>query len=133
MRALSDLDKGALACWPQHEDGRHLCRQDRAVRHAHRLVAGRLTKCSIRIRGLSPHPGAWFEIDLNGKRERIRALRSILAEGEGMPGTLLDNQLTIACGKGAVRLTEVQRAGKRPMSVDDFLRGANIGVGEILN
>ncbi|HVQ11747.1 MAG TPA: methionyl-tRNA formyltransferase, partial [Methyloceanibacter sp.] len=67
------------------------------------------------------------------KRERVRALRSILAEGEGMPGALLDNQLTIACGKGALRVTEVQRAGKRPMSAGDFLRGANIGVGEILN
>ena len=84
------------------------------------------------IRGLSPHPGAWFEVDLNGKRERVRALRSTLAEGEGKPGTVLDDQLTIACGKGSVRLLQVQRAGKRPMPVAEFRRGAKLPVGSLL-
>ena len=50
---------------------------------------------------------------MNGKRERIKVLRSVLAAGSGMPGTVLDDNLTVACGEGAVRLTEVQRAGKR--------------------
>jgi methionyl-tRNA formyltransferase len=85
------------------------------------------------IRGLSPHPGAWFEIELNGKRERVRALRSILSEGEGKPGTVLDNQLTIACDKSAVRLIEVQRAGKRAMPAEEFLRGATLRPRTILN
>ena len=66
-----------------------------------------------RIRGLSPYPGAWFEVEIGGKRERIRALRSTLAEVSGAPATVLDDHLTIACGEGAVRLTEVQRAGKK--------------------
>ena len=64
------------------------------------------------IRGLSPFPGAWFE--LGGAR--VKALRSTKGEGSGAPGTVLDDRLTIACGDGAVRLTQVQRAGKQPMS-----------------
>ena len=75
------------------------------------------------IRGLSPFPGAWFELDLGGKPTRIKALRSTLGQGSAAPGTLLDN-LTIACGSGAVRLTQVQREGKGAMDAATFLRGA---------
>ena len=75
------------------------------------------------IRGLSPFPGAWFEAGAEGKRERIKVLRAIRAEGSGAPGVVLDDQLTIACGSGAVRLIELQRAGKKPMSAAEVLRG----------
>ncbi len=85
-----------------------------------------------RIRGLSPHPGAWFEIELGGKRERLKVLRSALAKGSGPAGTLLDDKLTIACGKGAVRLTEVQRGGRKPMQAADFLRGVKLKAGTVL-
>jgi methionyl-tRNA formyltransferase len=71
------------------------------------------------IRGLSPFPGAWFE--LGGAR--IKALRSTQGEGSGKPGTAFDDKLTIACGDGAIRLVQVQRAGKQPMTADEFLRG----------
>jgi methionyl-tRNA formyltransferase len=74
------------------------------------------------LRGLSPFPGAWFELD----GARIKALRSTLGEGKGAPGAVLDDNLTIACGDGAVRLTQVQREGKKPMSVDEFLRGTAV-------
>ena len=77
------------------------------------------------IRGLSPFPGAWFE--LGGVR--IKALRSTQGEGKGKPGTALDDRLTIACGDGAVRLTQVQGAGRRPMSADEFLRGTPVKAG----
>ena len=77
------------------------------------------------IRGLSPYPGAWFE--LGGAR--VKALRSTKGEGSGAPGTALDDRLTIACGTGAVRLTQVQRAGKQPMSAEDFLRGTPVKAG----
>jgi len=131
VRALRDLEQGALACWPQHDEGTYATKIEtrerridwsRPAREVHNL-----------IRGLSPHPGAWFEIELNGKRERVRALRSILSEGEGKPGTVLDNQLTIACDESAVRLTEVQRAGKRAMPAEEFLRGATLRPRTILN
>ncbi len=74
------------------------------------------------IRGLSPFPGAWFELD----GVRIKALRSTLGDGSGAPGATLDDNLTIACGDGAVRLMQVQRAGKQPMAAEDFLRGTPV-------
>ena len=80
------------------------------------------------IRGLSPFPGAWFE--LGGVR--IKALRSTLAKGSGVPGRVLDDRLTIACGDGAVRLVQVQRAGKQPMQAEDFLRGTPVKAGEMV-
>ncbi len=81
-----------------------------------------------RIRGLSPFPGAWF--DLGG--ERVKVLRSTLADGAGAPGQLLDERLTVACGEGAVRLLEVQRAGKGPVSAAAFLNGARLAPGTLL-
>lgn len=80
------------------------------------------------IRGLSPFPGAWFEIGHDGKRERVKVLRSALVTAPGRPasarpGDVLDDAATIACGDGAIRLVEVQRAGRKPQSVAEFLRG----------
>jgi methionyl-tRNA formyltransferase len=132
VRALHDLEQGALACWPQHDQG---------VTYAAKIEPGETRidwsqparEVHNKIRGLSPHPGTWFEVELNGKRERVRALRSTLAEGEGKPGTVLDDQLTIACGKGSVRLLQVHRAGKRPMPVAEFRRGAELPVGSLLH
>jgi len=60
---------------------------------------------------------------------RIKVLRSTRGEGSGAPGSVLDDHLTIACGDGAVRLVQVQRAGKQPMAVEDFLRGTPVGAG----
>lgn len=78
------------------------------------------------IRGLSPFPGAWTE--RNG--ERIKLLASELAEGQGKPGTVLDDMLAVACGKGAVRLLRLQRAGKAAQDAGTFLRGRPIAPGE---
>jgi len=77
------------------------------------------------IRGLSPFPGAWFEIG----GVRVKALRSTKGEGKGVAGTALDDQLTVACGDGAVRLTQVQGAGRKAMSTEEFLRGTKAGTG----
>ena len=132
VRALHDLEQGALACWPQHDEGTTYAAKiepgetridwSRPAREVHNL-----------IRGLSPHPGAWFGIELNSKRERVRALRSTLAGGGGTPGAVLDDRLTIACGTGAVRLMEVQRAGKRAMTTEEFLRGVEVRRGTIFD
>ncbi len=75
------------------------------------------------IHGLSPFPGAWFEIGLDGDAVRIKVLRCELAKASGAPGDLLDDKLTIACGEGAIRILELQRAGKPPMKADAFLNG----------
>jgi methionyl-tRNA formyltransferase len=73
------------------------------------------------IRGLSPFPGAWCEI--NG--ERVKLLRSRLAEGAGRAGQVLDG-LRVACGDGAVEITLAQREGKRPMAAGDILNGLKL-------
>ncbi len=69
---------------------------------------------------------------LGGKRERVKVLRAAAAKGSGPAGTVLDDQLTIACGKGAVKLTEVQRAGKKPMQAAEFLRGVKLRIGTVI-
>jgi methionyl-tRNA formyltransferase len=134
VRALGDLEEGSLACWPQHEDG---------LTYAAKIEPGETRidwsrpapELHNKIRGLSPHPGAWFELERGGKRERIRALRSEIEQEKGRrgtPGEFLGEGLVIACGDGAIRLTEVQRAGKRPMRADDFLRGITLPTGSVL-
>ena len=80
------------------------------------------------IRGLSPFPGAWFEL----AGERVKVLRTTKGEGSGAPGTVLDDHLTIACGEGAVRIVELQKAGGRPMTAEEFLRGTPIRAGMAL-
>lgn len=82
-----------------------------------------------RIRGISPFPGAWFM--LNG--ERVKALQSELANGNGPAGTALDDTLTVACGTGAVKLLKVQKAGKAPQTNDVFLLGTKVPAGTVLN
>lgn len=81
------------------------------------------------VRGLSPFPGAWFEVRVDGKPERIKVLRSALGEGSGAVGEIIDAPLTIACGTGAVRFVEVQRAGRKAQSADEMLRGLPLPVG----
>ncbi|MGX5843934.1 methionyl-tRNA formyltransferase [Mesorhizobium sp. ArgA1] len=81
------------------------------------------------LRGLSPFPGAWSEIEIGGRAERLKLLRSTLSEGMGESGGILDDRLTVACGTGAIRLVEVQRAGGRPAAAQEFLRGAKIEKG----
>ncbi len=80
------------------------------------------------IRGLSPFPGAWFEHD----GIRVKVLMSATAAGTGAPGTILDDQLTIACGSGAVRLVTLQRAGKGAMDTEAFQNGFPLPVGTVL-
>jgi methionyl-tRNA formyltransferase len=74
------------------------------------------------IHGLSPFPGAWCQMPIEGEI-RVKILRCELARGSGAPGELLDDRLTVACGEGAIRILELQRAGKAPMKAADFLRG----------
>jgi methionyl-tRNA formyltransferase len=84
------------------------------------------------IRGLSPFPGAWFEALGEDEPVRIKALMSALVEGEGSPGQVLDDVLTVACGTGAVSLTRVQRPGKAAQSAEEMLRGFAVPAGTVL-
>jgi len=124
-RALAALERGALAFKPQAEAG---------ATYAKKIDKGETRIDWSRpwqavhdhIRGLSPVPGAWFEMGQGSQRRRVRALRSARGEGAGRPGLVLDDRLTVACGEGAVRLIEVQRAGARPLSAEEFLRGTPV-------
>jgi methionyl-tRNA formyltransferase len=130
-RALAALSRGALGFTAQAGEG---------VTYAHKI-----DKAEARIdwsqpaagihnliRGLSPFPGAFLEADWGQGTTRVKVLKSRIAEGSGPAGTLLDDALTIACGTGAVRLLEVQRAGKGAVTAEEFLRGAGLSKGQSL-
>jgi methionyl-tRNA formyltransferase len=126
--ALGALERGSLQLTPQADAGV--------------TYANKIDKAETRIdwnkpwqdvhnhcRGLSPFPGAWCEFPGAG---RVKVLRTTQGTGEGTPGYVLDEHLAIACGSGAVRLVELQRAGGKPMPADEFLRGSAIKVGSQL-
>ncbi|KAB2915491.1 MAG: methionyl-tRNA formyltransferase [Hyphomicrobiaceae bacterium] len=122
VRALAELERGCLACVPQPVDG--VTYAAKVGKDESRIDFGRpASEVHNHIRGLSPFPGAWFETSMGGKPERIKVLRTTLSGGAGAPGSVLDDALTVACAEGAVRILEVQRAGKRPMTAGEFLRG----------
>ena len=85
------------------------------------------------IRGLSPFPGAWFEVEHDGQPVRIKALLSEVVDGSGQPGELIGQDLTIACGTGAVRLLRAQRAGKAQQSGTELLNGFKIETGSLFS
>jgi len=80
------------------------------------------------VRAFAPFPGSWFMMD----GERVKLLLAEVAQGEGAPGTVLDDRLTIACGEAALRPLTLQRAGRPAMDREDFLRGNAVAVGGVL-
>jgi methionyl-tRNA formyltransferase len=129
LRALAALEKDQLQLTPQAAEGV--------------TYANKIDKSETRIdwtkpwnevhnhcRGLSPFPGAWCEFPGAG---RVKILRTTRGEGSGSPGQVLDDKLTVACGSRAVRLQQLQRAGKQPMAADEFLRGTPVAPGTVLH
>ncbi|MCB1464735.1 MAG: methionyl-tRNA formyltransferase [Nitratireductor sp.] len=128
VRAVSALERDTLGLTPQPDEG--VTYAAKIEKSESRIDWSRPAReVHNHIRGLSPFPGAWCEIG----KERVKALRSTLGEGSGRPGTVLDNRLTIACGDGAVRLTRLQRAGKKPAEAEEFLRGVRLEKGVVLS
>jgi methionyl-tRNA formyltransferase len=121
-RAVAALSRGGLTFTPQAGDGvTYASKIDKAET---RIDWSREAETvHNHIRGLSPEPGAWFEADFGRGPERVKVLRSVLAEGSDAPGMLIGKDLTVACGSGAIRLTDVQRAGKQPVKAEAFLAG----------
>jgi methionyl-tRNA formyltransferase len=122
VRAMAALDRGALQLTKQSEEGvTYAAKIDKAEA---RIDWNKPARAVLRhIHGLSPFPGAWSEIAGGGDAARVKILRCELAKGVGAPGAVLDDQLTIACAEGAIRIVEPQRAGKAPMKAAEFLRG----------
>ena len=132
VRALAALERGSLDCIPQDENGvTYAAKIDK--KEARIDWQRPASEVHDHIRGLSPFPGAWFEWEAKGRRERVKVLGCALAEGSGDPGTVLDDHLTIACGSGALRLVRLQRAGKKPMGAEEILRGVAVGRGANLS
>jgi methionyl-tRNA formyltransferase len=118
VRALGALERGAVVPQAQPEDGvtyaKKILKDEARIdwaRSAHEI--------DCHIRGLSPFPGAWTEV--NG--ERLKILYAEPANGDGRPGITLDDALTVACGDGAVKLRKVQRAGGKAMDAEALLKG----------
>jgi methionyl-tRNA formyltransferase len=120
-RAMSALERGELQLTRQNDQGvTYAAKIDKAEA---RIDWAKPARAVLRhIHGLSPFPGAWCEMPIEGAA-RVKILRCEIAEGAGVPGELLDDRLTIACKEGAIRILELQRAGKQPMKAEDFLRG----------
>jgi len=132
VRALDKLESGTLGLTPQPPEGATYARK---IDKAETRVDWSRPAVAIHnaIRGLSPFPGAWCEMDIGGRTERVKILRSTLAAGNGMAGRVLDDSLVVACGDGAVRLEELQRAGGRALPVTDFQRGAKVEKGMMIS
>src|SRR5437899_7884288 len=128
VRAMGGLARGGLQLQKQSEDGvTYAAKIEKAEA---RIDWQRPAREVLRhIHGLSPFPGAWCEIASDGEPARIKILRCEPADGSGPPGEALDDRLTIACGSGAIRILELQRAGKAPMKAADFLRGTPLRAG----
>jgi len=124
VRALAALERGMLQLAPQGEGATYAAKIDKGET---RIDWNRQAGEALRhIHGLSPFPGAWCEMPLEGAPVRVKILRCELADGSGAPGELLDDRLTVACNGGALRILELQRAGKQPMKWQEFLRGTQL-------
>jgi methionyl-tRNA formyltransferase len=127
LRTLGALERGALTLTPQPQAG--VIYANKIEKEETRIDWSKPWKTiHDHIRGLSPHPGAWFELE----GARIKVLRTTKGEGSGAPGAVLDEELTIACGEGAVRILQLQRSGRQPMPAEEFLRGTKIAPGAVL-
>jgi methionyl-tRNA formyltransferase len=127
VRALAAVERGSASERPQSADG--VTYAKKVLKEESRIdwsnPAGHI---DCLIRGLSPQPGAWCE----ARGERLKMLYAVPVEGAGDPGELLDDELTIACGEGALRITRVQRAGRAAQDAEEFLRGFPLRKGERL-
>ncbi len=128
VKALTLLEAGKISLTPQPDKGTIYAKKiDKAearidwskpAQQVHNLV-----------RGLSPFPGAWCEMPIGGKLQRVKILQSRMTAADGTPGTVLDDQLTIACGSGSIVPTKLQKAGSKAMDLPTFILGNSIAPG----
>jgi methionyl-tRNA formyltransferase len=122
VRAMGALERGKLQLTRQSDHGvTYAAKIDKSEA---RIDWNKPAHAVLRhIHGLSPFPGAWCEIPVDGEVARVKILRCEMVQGSGAPGELLDEHLAVACSQGAIRILELQRAGKGPMKAAEFLRG----------
>jgi methionyl-tRNA formyltransferase len=124
-RAMGALERGKLQLTKQGNEG--VTYATKIEKAEARIDWNRPAREVLRhIHGLSPFPGAWCEMAIEGEQVRVKILRCAMAGGSGAPGDVLDDHLAVACKEGAIRILELQRAGKQPMKAEEFLRGTPI-------
>ncbi|WP_299868212.1 methionyl-tRNA formyltransferase [uncultured Hoeflea sp.] len=134
VEAMARLERGELPVKPQAETGVTYAAK---ISKAETRVDFALPAVAVHnhVRGLSPTPGAWFEIRTGDRTERVKLLETEIIgmhDANATPGTVLDDRLAVACGEGAVRLLRLQKAGGKPLAAQEFLRGVSIPLGTVL-
>ena len=129
--ALAAVERGVVRETPQAAEGVTYAKKIKSA-EARIDWTRPAAEVDAHIRGLSPFPGTWFEAPSEKGPVRVKALLSRLEDQDGAPGLVLDDDLLIACGDGAVRLLKAQREGKGVQDADVFTRGFPIAAGTIL-
>jgi methionyl-tRNA formyltransferase len=128
VKALKELDAGTLSGVPQPDKGvTYAAKLDRSEGRLDWNMSSK--QLERRVRALNPWPGVWFE----HQGQRIKVLEAGLSERSGETGTVLDDKLSVACAQGALKLLRVQKQGKGPVAVEDFLRGFDLPKGSRLD
>ncbi|MCP4184923.1 MAG: methionyl-tRNA formyltransferase [Hyphomicrobiales bacterium] len=131
VQAITKLETGAVKLVPQNDEG--LVYAKKLEKSEARINWNKSAQqVHDHIRAMSPFPGAWCELVLGGKPTRVKILSALPASGEGKPGQVLDQQLTIACANGAIRPVRLQKAGKLAGDLSQFLLGNNVEVGTVI-
>ncbi len=127
VRAMAALERGTLTLTPQTQEGvLYASKIEKSEAKIDFMQTAQQTHNTIR--GLSPFPGAWCEMQISDKWERVKLLGSqLVADSKLSPGAVEQRAgLTIGCSDGAVRVTRLQKAGSKAMSAEQFLRGAPV-------
>jgi methionyl-tRNA formyltransferase len=128
VRAMGALERGKLQLTRQSDQG--VTYAAKIEKTEARIDWNKPAREVLRhIHGLSPFPGAWCELAIDGEPARVKILRCEVAKGSGAPGELLDDRLAVGCKEGAIRILELQRAGKGVMKAEEFLRGTALKAG----
>ncbi|MDO8380604.1 methionyl-tRNA formyltransferase [Phenylobacterium sp.] len=130
VRTMAAVKAGQAKATPQADAGLTYAKKIRP-KEARLRWTKPAAEIDRKIRGLSPFPGAWFELASDRGPVRVKALLSQVEDGSGAPGQVLDERLLVACGDGAVRLLRVQREGRGPQDAEVFLRGFPVAAGTI--
>ena len=130
VRTMAAVERGEAKATPQADAGLTYAKKIRP-KEARLRWTKPAAEIDRKIRGLSPFPGAWFELASDRGPVRVKALLSQVEDSQGAPGQVLDDRLLVACGDGAVRLLRVQREGRGPQDAEVFLRGFPVAAGTI--
>jgi methionyl-tRNA formyltransferase len=128
VQAIEALEAGTLEAKPQPEAGVTYAKKIEPA-DARILWSEPAAAIECKVRAFAPRPGAWFELD----GARVKVLAADVVAGVGEPGTALDDQLTVACGDGAIQLLHLQREGRRALDREAFLRGTPVAKGSRLS